>query len=105
MLAALGAMAKPVIVELFQFCFMASFVAAMFVVFLAIMPKNEIPESIITNSNIMMMFCFITAGNFLATDWLPHFLVRQVLFWAYSFLTMITRTEDEENEGVSFALL
>ena len=84
----------------------------MFVLYLVYMPNNDVPEFVRSNQNMLMMFCMLIAGHFLATDWLIHFIVRQILYWIFALLQMSIRRKYEENElgfsiiiGIAYIIL
>ena len=40
----------------------------------------------------------------MATDWLTHFIVRQLIYWVFAIVQTITRRKYEENE-LGFAVI
>ena len=63
-------------VETFQLSMFGTFTISVYILYLVVMPKVEILEFIRTYQNFLNTLTFIVSGNFLVTDWLPHFLMR-----------------------------
>ena len=81
---------RKCLVEIFEACLLVPFVASAYVLYLVLLPNmtqdDQIKENIRTQqNNIFAMFIFISS-MFLGCDWLPHFLLRVISYWAFAIL-------------------